>query len=169
VTVSELLGVGDRPGRLEPQLTKGLDALQPAVTLRRNESEQRGRDDIVVKPYAQIVGIVVILIGVVGLVLGDQSLLGVLNIDIFEDIVHLVTGGLMAYVGFFSRDISLTKAVVGGLGVVYLLVGVLGFVVPELFGLLPSQYSVLDNLIHLTLGVLGVAVAWLVPGGARTA
>ena len=34
------------------------------------------------------------------------------------------------------------------LGVVYLLVGVLGFVVPMLFGLLPHGYSIVDNLIH---------------------
>jgi len=46
---------------------------------------------------------------------------------------------------------------VGGLGIVYLLVGVLGIFVPDMFGLLPSQYkTVLDNLIHLTLGVLGM-------------
>jgi hypothetical protein len=45
--------------------------------------------------YAQIVGVVIILIGVVGLILGEQSLGGLLNIDILEDIIHLVTGGLL--------------------------------------------------------------------------
>ncbi len=91
-----------------------------------------------------------------------------MNIDIVEDIIHLGTGGLMAYVGFFQRDNDglLRSSVVGGLGVVYLLVGVLGFIVPSLFGLLPSEYSIADNLIHLTLGVLGIAVAWLAKGGA---
>ncbi len=50
---------------------------------------------------------------------------------------------------------------VGGLGVVCLLVGVLGFAVPDLFGLLPQEYHpVLDNLIHLSLGVLGVTVGF---------
>ncbi len=91
-----------------------------------------------------------------GLILGEQSLLGVLNIDIAEDIVHLVTGGLMAAVGFRGSDRAV-RSVVGGLGIVYLLVGVLGIFVPDMFGLLPSEYkTVLDNLIHLTLGVLGV-------------
>lgn len=48
-----------------------------------------------------------------------------------------------------------------GLGVVYLLVGVVGFVVPDLFGLLPHEYkTVLDNLIHLSLGVLGITVGF---------
>ncbi len=114
------------------------------------------------RTYAKVVGVVIVLIGVGGLVLGEKSLLGVLNIDIAEDIVHLVTGGLMAFIGFRGSD-SAVRSVVGGLGVVYLLVGVLGIFVPDLFGLLPHEYeTVLDNLIHLTLGVLGVAIGFFV-------
>jgi len=72
--------------------------------------------------------------------------LGVLNIDIAEDIVHLVAGGLMAAVGFRGSDRAV-RLVVGGLGI-YLLVGVLGIFVPDMLGLLPSKYeTVLDNLI----------------------
>lgn len=120
-----------------------------------------------VRQYAKVVGVVVVLIGVVGLVLGDKDLFGQLNIDIVEDIVHLATGGLMAFVGFRSRDESAVRSVVGGLGVVYLAVGVIGFFVPMLFGLLPNGYNPLDNIIHLALGVLGIAVAWLLPQRAE--
>ncbi len=109
--------------------------------------------------YAGVVGVVVILIGVVGLIAGEKPLLGLVNIDILEDIIHLVTGGLLAYVGFGQQDEGLARSVVGGLGAVYLLVGVLGFIIPMLFGLLPNGYSIVDNIIHLTLGVLGIAVA----------
>ncbi len=122
-----------------------------------------------VRMYAEVVGVVIVLIGVGGLALGEKSLLGVLNIDIAEDIVHLVTGGLMAVVGFRGSD-SAVRSVVGGLGIVYLLVGVLGFIVPDMFGLLPSEYeTVLDNLIHLTLGALGIAVGFFIgrPSGRR--
>ncbi len=116
-----------------------------------------------VRNYAKVVGVVIVLIGVFGLILGERSLFGVLNIDIAEDIVHLVTGGLMAAVGF-RGDIDLVRNVVGGLGVVYLVVAIVGFIVPDLFGLLPHEYhTVFDNLIHLALGVLGIAVAWLIP------
>lgn len=112
--------------------------------------------------YAKVVGVVIVLIGLGGLALGEQSLFGVLNIDIAEDVIHLVTGGLMAAVGFRGSD-SAVRMVVGGLGVVYLLVGVLGFFVPDLFGLLPHEYeTVFDNLIHLTLGVLGIVVGFFV-------
>ena len=90
------------------------------------------------RTYAKVVGVVIVLIGIGGLALGEKSLLGVLNIDIVEDIVHLVSGGLMAFVGFRGSD-SAVRMVVGGLGVVYLLVAVLSFIVPDLFGLLPHE------------------------------
>jgi len=110
--------------------------------------------------YAKVVGVTIVLIGVGGVLLGEKSLFGVLNIDIAEDAIHLVTGGLMAGVGFRGSD-SAVRSVVGGLGVVYLLVGVLGIFVPDLFGLLPHEYkTVLDNLIHLLLGVLGITVGF---------
>ena len=112
--------------------------------------------------YAKVAGVTIVLIGIGGVLLGAQSLFGVLNIDIAEDAIHLITGGLMAAVGFRGSD-SAVRSVVGGLGVVYLLVGVLGFVVPDLFGLLPHEYkTVLDNLIHLSLGVLGISVGFFV-------
>ena len=109
-----------------------------------------------------------ILVGLVGLVLGDQVWLGILNVDILEDVVHLITGGLLAYVGFGRVDQALTRTVVGVLGVIYLVVGVLGFVVPMIFGLIPHGYTVFDNLLHLALGIVSIALAWFI-GGERAA
>lgn len=48
----------------------------------------------------------------------------------------------------------------GGLGVIYLLVGILGFIAPALFGLLPHGYTIVDNLIHLAAGLLSIPVAF---------
>jgi hypothetical protein len=109
---------------------------------------------MLVKRYAQILGVVLILVGVVGLVLGDQVWLGILNVDIVEDIVHLLTGGLLAYVGFGRIDLAAARNVVLALGVVYLLVGILGFLIPMMFGLIPHGYTVFDDLLHLALGAL---------------
>ena len=115
-----------------------------------------------IRLYAKVVGVTVILIGVVGLVLGDKSLLGVLNIDLAEDGIHLLTGGLLAYAGFAIRDLKVVRAIVGGIGIAYLVVGIVAFAEPMFFGLIPSGYeTVLDNLIHLTLGVLGIFVGFL--------
>lgn len=90
--------------------------------------------------FAQIVGVVLLLLGLGGLLLGDGLLGGLLNIDIVEDVVHLLTGGILAYVGFGHRDEGVTRDIVGMVGAVYLLVGLLGFAVPYLFGLIPSGY-----------------------------
>ena len=120
------------------------------------------------RQYAQIVGILLLVLGLGGLVMGERHLLGALNIDIAEDIVHLITGGLLAYVGFAQRDNRMVRNVVGGLGVLFALIGLLGFVAPTLGGMVPSGYTTVDNLTHLVLGVLGIAAAWLM-GDRRAA
>lgn len=126
------------------------------------------RTDTPARLYAKVVGVVLLLVAVVGFIVGDpeDGLFGLLNVDIVEDIIHLVTGGLLAYVGFAGAD-SAVKTVVAGLGVVYLLVGVLGFFIPELFGLIPHEYSVADNILHLALG--GLALAAVAADGTKEA
>ena len=122
-----------------------------------------------VRTYAQVVGVVLLLLGVLGLLLGDGLLLGLVNIDIVEDIIHLITGGLFAYVGFGQRDEGVARTVVLVVSVIYALVGLLGFVVPDMLGLLQHGYTVGDNLVHLALGLLGlVAVFASGRSGART-
>ncbi len=122
-----------------------------------------------IKRYAQILGVVLILIGIVGLVvLGNEVWLGILNTDVLEDIVHILTGGLLAYVGFGRTDLATARNLVLALGVVYLVVGILGFVVPMVFGLIPHGYTPFDDLLHLVLGILSIAVA-LSASGASTA
>jgi len=115
------------------------------------------RADSPARMYAKIVGVVVLLVGIVGLIAGDpeDGLLGLFNIDIVEDIIHLGSGGLLAYVGFAGSN-DAVKTVVTGLGVVYLLVGILGFFLPELFGLIPHEFNVADNILHLALGGLAL-------------
>jgi len=123
-----------------------------------------------IRIYAQVVGVVLLLLGVLGLLLGDGLLLGLVNIDIVEDIIHLITGGLFAYVGFGQRDEGVARTVVLVVSVIYALVGLLGFVVPDMLGLLQHGYTVGDNLVHLALGILGLVVAVSASGrsGART-
>ena len=122
---------------------------------------------MMIKRFAQILGVVLVLVGLVGLVLGDKVWLGILNVDIVEDIVHLATGGLLAYVGFSGVDLSAARSIVLALGVVYLVVGILGFVVPTMFGLIPSGYTIFDDLLHLALGGLSLAVALSAPRESR--
>ena len=104
--------------------------------------------------HATLVGIVLLLLSLLGLLLGDELLLGV-NIEVLEDLVHVVSGGLLLYAGV-QHSASIARGIVGAVSLVYLLVGMLGFVVPYLFGLIPHGYSMVDNVIRLVLGILGL-------------
>ena len=75
----------------------------------------------------------------------------------------------MAFVDFGRTNLSVTRNVVGLLGVIYLVVGVLGFAAPTMSGLIPHGYTAFDNLLHLVLGGLSLAVAWWFFGADREA
>ncbi len=73
--------------------------------------------------------------------------------------IHVASGLLLIFLGFKARE-SMAKTGVMVLGIVYLLVAVLGFAAPDVIEELnPHGYSLLDNLIHLTTGVLAIAAA----------
>jgi hypothetical protein len=124
----------------------------------------------VLRFLTKLVGIILFVSGVVGLILGDYLLFGLLNIDLVEDIIHVVTGALLTYAGFRSSEDQL-RMIVGVLGVLSLLAGILGFINPTLLGLIPHTYTYADNILHLTLGILGIFFAWVVrsPAGAGVA
>jgi hypothetical protein len=121
------------------------------------------------RSFAQYVGILLVVLGLVGLLLGQAPLLGQLNVEPIVDVVHLVTGLILVFVGFRVADLGVVRIVDGAVGVLYLLLGLLGFVSTDLFELLLEELTVVDNLIHLVVGALGVAAAWLVGRRAVTA
>lgn len=55
--------------------------------------------------YCQVVGVVLLLLGVLGFVLvgGEGMLLGILNLNLADHLLHLVTGGILAYFGFTAQ------------------------------------------------------------------
>jgi hypothetical protein len=123
----------------------------------------------VTRPYSRCVGIALVLFGLFGLAWStlqdEEPLFGLLNIGPLESSFHLVTGALLLYVGFRVASLGLARAVVGVIGVVYLLVAALFFVSSDLFDTLPSDFTDADNLLHLVVGLLGVAAA--LPIGRR--
>ena len=121
------------------------------------------REQTLARVYATVTGASVVLIGIVGLLLGDKSLFGVLNIDLAEDAIHLLSGGALLAAGLLAHE-RVVRLVVGVIGVAYLAVGLLAFAEPRMFGLIPHGYdTVLDNLIHLTLGVIGIVIGFVLP------
>jgi len=110
------------------------------------------------RTYGQVIGVVLLVLGVVGLLSGDQFL-GLINIEIIEDVVHLAVGAVLLYVGLMPKDAAMGRSIVTVVGATLLLVGVIGFVSPSLFGLLPKVgYNIVDNVVHLVLGALGIYV-----------
>lgn len=59
--------------------------------------------------YCQVVGVVLILLGVLGFVLvpGDGMLLGILHLNVADHLLHLVTGAILAYFGFVAQRDSI--------------------------------------------------------------
>jgi len=100
-------------------------------------------------------------LGVLGLVMGEQRLWGVMNINIALDLLRIVLGGALIYAATQSDASSRTW--LGVFGVVYLGAFVLGLGAPTLFGMLPHGLGSLDQLLHLGGGILGVALAMRTP------
>src|SRR3989337_4415896 len=106
------------------------------------------------KTYAMWGGIILLVLGVLGLFVQGDKFLG-LNSDTVEDIIHVVAGLILVYFGFRGTDAqAATWAMV--FGVVFLVVGVVGFVIPKLFGLLPAGVGAIDNIVHLIYGAVGL-------------
>lgn len=119
------------------------------------------------KLVAQILGIVLVLVGVLGFIpalVSSDALLGIFPVNALHNVVHLVTGLVLVWAGFAmgGKNARMVNMV---LGVVYLLVVIIGFAAPATsLSLLagPAATSMLaDNLLHLLLAVvlLGVSFA----------
>jgi len=110
------------------------------------------------KILAQIVGVVLTLVGLAGFVSGG-SLLG-FQVNTLHNIVHLVSGLLGLYAGFAAGGQN-AKMFNKTLGIIYVVVAVLGFALPStMFKLLAINMA--DNLLHLVLGAVLALVGYAV-------
>ena len=122
--------------------------------------------------YALVVGVVLVAAGVIGFFYesaftSDESVreavLGILDVNGWHNVVHIASGvvGLMV-----AGSYDGSRLYAFGLGAVYLLVALLGFLAgngDEIFNLIPINTE--DNFLHLLSGLAGVA-AGLVPPSA---
>jgi uncharacterized membrane protein YphA (DoxX/SURF4 family) len=129
--------------------------------------------------YALVVGSVLTVAGIIGFFynasfdvgnsIEADKVFGILAVNGWHNIVHLVTGilGLLA-VGYAARTYALA------LGLVYVVVAILGFVDfasgdlhDTILKFIPVNTE--DNLLHLALGVVGLAAGAATPSVARPA
>ena len=121
--------------------------------------------------YALVIGATLTLAGIAGFfysasfATGDgterDAVLGILDVNGWHNIVHLLSGiaGLAVF-----RSWSGSRAYALALGAVYLVVFVLGLLAgdgEEIFNLIPVNTE--DNVLHLLLGVAGVAAGTATP------
>jgi hypothetical protein len=121
------------------------------------------------RTVAAVFGVVYVLVGVLGFIPGmvtgsapagmesaSGNLLGIFPINAVHNIVHLLIGAALLY-GATSRDAAV--GVLRIVGVAYLIVGVLGIISPNGFGLLPLGGA--DIGLHLGTGAILLLVSFL--------
>ena len=131
--------------------------------------------------YAGVVGATLVVAGVIGFFYNsaftsDESVrdavFGILDVNGWLNVVHIATGvlGLMA----FTAGAHAARTYALGLGVVYLLVAIWGFVVGDgdsILSIIPVGTE--DNVLHLLVGIGGLAAYVATPaettGAARPA
>lgn len=114
------------------------------------------------KLYAQVVGVVLLVLGVAGFV--TKSLLGVETTAV-HNLIHLISGGWGAYAGF-ANGLGGPKTFAQVFGVIYTVVGVLGFVSAGTLSSLGVHVNSTYNIIHIAVGLWGVWAGFMSKGQA---
>lgn len=117
------------------------------------------------KLLAQVLGAVLVLVGLLGFV--NSPVLGIFQVNMLHNIVHLLTGAVLLVAGFMSDGTNARMANMI-LGVVYALVAIVGFAqidaINSLVGSDPKAAGTFyaDPALHALLAVvlLGVAFAF---------
>jgi hypothetical protein len=133
--------------------------------------------------YALVIGLTLVVAGIAGFFYsasfstGDgterDAVLGILDVNGWHNIVHIASGAVgLAVMGSYGG----ARAYALGLGAVYLVVTVLGFIAgdgDEIFNIIPVNTE--DNVLHLLIGLAGIGAGLATParepgaGGARAA
>jgi hypothetical protein len=120
------------------------------------------------RAFALVIGIVFLLVGILGFILNptEGALLGIFAVNVEHNLIHVLVGVL----GIAAALTGWPRLYAQGLGIVYLLVGILGFIpglAPDgmLLGLV--HINLADNLLHLIVGAAAALVGFL-PLGRQT-
>ncbi|MFD2169445.1 DUF4383 domain-containing protein [Tumebacillus lipolyticus] len=103
------------------------------------------------KVFARVAGWVMLLLGIIGFFMSD--LFELIEFDTPHNIVHLVLGVLGIAAG---QSVKWARLFAQVFGTIYLLVGIIGFFVPDFLGL---HLELTENLIHVILGAWGLYAA----------
>jgi hypothetical protein len=119
--------------------------------------------------YALVFGVVLVAAGILGFFYSSDfaapgevdGVLGILDVNGWHNVVHIVTGVLgLAVIGSYAN----ARLYALGLGAVYILVAILGFIYGDgdaILGFIPINTE--DNVLHLLIGVAGIGAGMATP------
>ena len=124
--------------------------------------------------FCLVVGATLIVAGVVGFFYeatftSDEGVrepvFGILDVNGWHNVVHIATGllGLAA----FAAGAAAARTYALGLGAVYIVVAVWGFIIGDgdsILSIIPVNTE--DNVLHLLIGIVGLAAGAASPAGA---
>lgn len=119
------------------------------------------------KMTAGVLGILVAVLAVAGFFVEGNHLLGIMNVDLTLDIVRVFIAVALLVVGFADVPERAVRIVLGVGGAMYVLMGLLAFVDPTLFGILPTGFTGFDIAFHLIVGLGSLVLAFLPAKAAR--
>jgi hypothetical protein len=123
----------------------------------------------IARTVALVLGAVYVVVGIVGFIPGlvtgspppgmesaDGNLLGIFPVNAIHNVVHLAIGAALLY-GATATTAAIAVARI--VGVVYVVVGLMGFVAPDTFGLMPIGGA--DIVLHLATGAVLLAIGFM--------
>jgi hypothetical protein len=125
------------------------------------------------KLYATVVGAVLTVLGIIGFFYSSSfgspgnvdDVFGIFSVNGWHNVFHLATGLLgLAMAGYAARTYAL------GIGLLYLVVAIWGFIIgsgDSILSIVPANAA--DNVLHLIIGLVGLAAGAASPVRQRTA
>ena len=109
------------------------------------------------RAYARWGGVFLVALGLVGLFAGATVL--ALNSEFLVDLLYLVAGGILNWAGTRGTpaQVSLGTRIVA---VGFVVWGLAGFVDRDIYGVFSQEMSLLDGVLRLLVGVVGVWTGW---------
>jgi uncharacterized protein (UPF0333 family) len=115
--------------------------------------------------YALVFGVVLVVAGIIGFFYESEftddksvrdAVFGILDVNGWHNVVHIATGalGLVA----FAAGAAAARTYALGLGAVYIVVAIWGFIVGDgdsILSIIPVNTE--DNVLHLLIGIAGLA------------
>ncbi|MFU8947872.1 hypothetical protein ACLRGF_14200 [Mycetocola zhadangensis] len=129
--------------------------------ITHEETQWEGNASDMGKLYALMLAIVLGSHGLVGLFIEGEHLLAILNVDIFIDVVYLVSSALLFVVALTDSSPGAIRGSLFLVGAVLLVIGGFGLLDNSVFGLMPTGLTLVDFFLFFGAGAVSVIMAIL--------